>query len=46
VRDTVNDCLGKGLKGRSDNTVTKLRFLAETHVIPKSGKIKLLDPRP
>ncbi|MGV9376554.1 site-specific integrase [Nonomuraea sp. NPDC003707] len=41
VRDAVNDWLSKGLKGRSENTVTKLRILAETHVIPGLGKIKL-----
>ncbi|MGW4966069.1 hypothetical protein ACWEPL_53375 [Nonomuraea sp. NPDC004186] len=41
VRDAVNDWLGKGLKGRSESTVTKLRILAETHVIPRLGKIKL-----
>ncbi|MEV4020611.1 site-specific integrase [Nonomuraea angiospora] len=41
VRDAVNDWLSKGLKGRSENTVTKVRILAETHVIPGLGKIKL-----
>ncbi|MGW6496811.1 site-specific integrase [Nonomuraea angiospora] len=41
VREAVNDWLSKGLKGRSENTVTKLRILAETHVIPGLGKIKL-----
>ncbi|WP_250574877.1 tyrosine-type recombinase/integrase [Nonomuraea sediminis] len=45
VRDAVNDWLAKGLKGRSENTVTKLRILAETHVIPKLGKIKLQQLR-
>ncbi|MEV5500544.1 site-specific integrase [Nonomuraea fuscirosea] len=45
VRDAVNDWLSKGLKGRSENTVTKLRILAETHVIPKLGKIKLKQLR-
>jgi integrase len=45
VRDAVNDWLSKGLKGRSENTVTKLRILAETHVIPKLGKIKLQQLR-
>jgi hypothetical protein len=45
VRDAVNDWLSKGLKGRSENTVTKLRILAETHVIPKLGEIKLQQLR-
>ncbi|MEV6038901.1 site-specific integrase [Nonomuraea sp. NPDC052116] len=45
VRDAVNDWLSKGLKGRSENTVTKLRILAETHVIPRLGKIKLQQLR-
>ncbi|MFI9843822.1 tyrosine recombinase XerC [Nonomuraea sp. NPDC051941] len=45
VRDAVNDWLSKGLKGRSENTVTKLRILAETHVIPGLGKIKLQQLR-
>ncbi|MFC4116486.1 site-specific integrase [Nonomuraea zeae] len=45
VRDAVNDWLSKGLKGRSERTVTKLRILAETHVIPGLGKIKLQQLR-
>jgi integrase len=45
VRDAVNDWLSKGLKGRSENTVTKLRILAETHVIPRLGKRKLQQLR-
>ncbi|MFI9597074.1 tyrosine-type recombinase/integrase [Nonomuraea sp. NPDC052265] len=45
VRDAVNDWLTKGLKGRSENTVSKLRILAETHVIPNLGKIKLKQLR-
>ncbi|TDC85489.1 site-specific integrase [Nonomuraea deserti] len=45
VRDAVNDWLSKGIKGRSENTVTKLRILAETHVIPGLGKIKLQQLR-
>ncbi|MFB4289196.1 tyrosine-type recombinase/integrase [Nonomuraea sp. ATR24] len=45
VRDAVNDWLSKGLKGRSENTVTKLRILAETHVIPRLGKLKLQQLR-
>ncbi|MEO3807226.1 site-specific integrase [Nonomuraea sp. B1E8] len=45
VRDAVNDWLSKGLKGRSGSTVTKLRILAETHVIPRLGKMKLQQLR-
>ncbi|MGP3965920.1 site-specific integrase, partial [Nonomuraea sp. 3N208] len=45
VRDAVNDWLSKGLKGRSESTVTKLRILAETHVIPRLGKLKLQQLR-
>ncbi|WP_327106790.1 phage integrase central domain-containing protein [Nonomuraea glycinis] len=45
VRDAVNDWLSKGLRGRSENTVTRLRILAETHVIPKLGNIKLKQLR-
>ncbi|MEO3889111.1 site-specific integrase [Nonomuraea sp. B5E05] len=45
VRDAVNDWLSKGLKGRSENTVTKQRILAETHVIPRLGKMKLQQLR-
>ncbi|GIH99482.1 hypothetical protein Pta02_14910 [Planobispora takensis] len=41
VRDAVNDWLDKGLKDRSERTVTKLRILADRHVIPKLGKAKL-----
>ncbi|GAB1819310.1 tyrosine-type recombinase/integrase [Herbidospora sp. RD11066] len=45
VRDAVNDWLSKGLKGRSEATITKQRILAETHVISKLGKTKLQDLR-
>ncbi|MFI7639112.1 tyrosine recombinase XerC [Nonomuraea sp. NPDC049400] len=45
VRDAVNDWLSKGLKGRSESTVTKQRILAETHVIPRLGKLKLQQLR-
>lgn len=41
VGDAIHDWLSKGLKGRSEKTVTKLRILAATHIIPKLGKIKL-----
>ncbi|MEV0316664.1 site-specific integrase [Nonomuraea fuscirosea] len=45
VRDAINDWLSKGLKGRSETTVIKLRTLVETHIIPKLGKIKLQQLR-
>ncbi|MGP3919980.1 tyrosine-type recombinase/integrase [Nonomuraea sp. 10N515B] len=45
VRDAVNDWLSKGLKGRSGSTVTKQRILAETHVIPRLGNLKLQQLR-
>ncbi|MGN9784950.1 hypothetical protein ACTMTF_26200 [Nonomuraea sp. ZG12] len=45
VRDAVTDWLSKGLKGRSEKTVTKLRILAPTHVIPRLGKLKLQQLR-
>ncbi|MGI5284869.1 site-specific integrase [Nonomuraea polychroma] len=45
VREAVNDWLAKGLKDRSESTVTKLRILADTHVIPALGKIKLKQLR-
>ncbi|MEU6781645.1 hypothetical protein ABZ912_20790 [Nonomuraea angiospora] len=38
VCDAVNDRVSKGLKGRSEGTVTKLRILAKTHVIPGWGR--------
>ncbi|MEU7746830.1 tyrosine-type recombinase/integrase [Nonomuraea sp. NPDC049158] len=41
VEQAVNDWFAKGLKGRSEGTVTKLRILADKHVIPALGKIKL-----
>jgi hypothetical protein len=43
VADAVNDWLAKGLKGRDDNTVTTNRILAEQHLIPLIGAIKLKD---
>jgi hypothetical protein len=43
VAEAVNDWLAKGLKGRADKTVETLRGLAEQHVIPKIGAIKLKD---
>ncbi|MEU6780409.1 site-specific integrase [Nonomuraea angiospora] len=45
AREAVDDWLSKGLKGRSEHTVTKLRILAETHVIPGLEKIKLQQLR-
>lgn len=41
VADAVNDWLAKGLKGRADKTVETLRGLAELHVIPLIGAVKL-----
>jgi integrase len=43
VADAVNDWLAKGLKGRDDNTVTTNRILAEQHLIPLIGAIKLKE---
>jgi integrase len=41
VANAVQDWLDKGLKGRSRNTVTKNRHLAETHIVPLIGKRRL-----
>jgi len=41
VADAVNDWLAKGLKGRDENTIAANRILAEQHVIPLIGAIKL-----
>jgi integrase len=43
VADAVNDWLAKGLKGRSQKTVTACRILAEQHVLPLIGPIKLRE---
>lgn len=43
VADTVNDWLKRGLKGRSEGTVTKYRSLAANNVIPYLGKAKLRE---
>jgi integrase len=43
VADAVNDWLAKGLKGRDQNTVTTNRILAEQHLIPLIGAIKLKE---
>jgi integrase len=43
VTDAVTDWLAKGLKGRADKTVETLRGLAEQHVIPLIGGIKLKE---
>ncbi|GAA0245233.1 site-specific integrase [Actinomadura nitritigenes] len=45
VADAVNDWLAMGLRGRDPNTVTTNRILAEKHVIPLIGKVKLKDLR-
>jgi integrase len=41
VADAVKNWLAKGLKGRDENTVKTNRILAEQHVIPLIGAIKL-----
>ncbi|MEU4548253.1 tyrosine-type recombinase/integrase [Nonomuraea dietziae] len=41
VREAVEDWLSKGLKGRSEGTVSKLTTLARKHVIPLIGNEKL-----
>jgi integrase len=43
VADAVTDWLAKGLKGRADKTVETLRGLAEQHVIPLIGGMKLKE---
>jgi integrase len=43
VAEAVKDWLDKGLKGRADKTVETLRGLAEQHVIPLIGAIKLKE---
>jgi integrase len=43
VADTVNDWLKRGLKGRSEGTVTKYRSLAANNVIPQLGRAKLRE---
>jgi len=41
LRDAVEDWFTKGLKGRSDGTITTLRILADKHVLPLIGAAKL-----
>jgi integrase len=41
VADAVREWLDRGLVGRSANTVTKNRILANTHVVPGLGRAKL-----
>jgi integrase len=43
VADAVNDWLTKGLKGRDENTIAANRILADQHVIPLIGAIKLKE---
>src|ERR1700691_34112 len=43
VAEAVHDWLDKGLKGRDEDTITANRILAEQHVLPLIGKIKLTD---
>jgi integrase len=43
VADAVRDWLAKGLKGRDEDTITANRILAEQHVLPLIGAIKLKE---
>ena len=43
VRDTVRDWLARGLVGRDASTIEKNRILAETHVVPLLGAVKLRE---
>ncbi len=43
VKQAVEDWLAFGLTGRSENTITTRRFLAEQHVIPALGARKLRE---
>jgi len=43
VADAVRDWLDKGLKGRDEDTKTVNRILADQHVIPLIGAIKLKE---
>lgn len=45
VRDAVEDWLSKGRKGVDQSTVTTNRILAEKHLIPLIGKVKLNELR-
>jgi integrase len=44
VADAVTDWLKYGLNGRDEDTIEKLRILAETHVIPGLGARELRNP--
>lgn len=43
VGEAVRDWLGRGLIGRDAGTIEKNRILAETHVIPLLGAVKLRE---
>jgi len=43
VTDAVRDWLAKGLKGRDEETITANRILAEQHVMPLIGAVKLKE---
>jgi integrase len=43
VAQAVQDWLSKGLKGRDEDTITANRILAEQHVIPLIGAVKLKE---
>lgn len=44
VADAVTDWLSYGLNGRDEDTLEKLRILAEKHVIPGLGARELRNP--
>jgi integrase len=44
VGEAVRDWLSRGLIGRDAGTIEKNRILAETHVIPLLGAVKLREP--
>ncbi|HUD40285.1 MAG TPA: tyrosine-type recombinase/integrase, partial [Streptosporangiaceae bacterium] len=43
VANAVSDWLARGLKGPDDNTITTNRILAEQHVLPLIGAVKLKE---
>lgn len=43
VAQAVSDCIAHGLSGRDEDTVDKIRYLAEKHIIPEIGARKLRD---
>lgn len=43
VAQAVNDWIAHGLSGRDEDTLDKVRFLADKHIIPEIGARKLPD---